>query len=123
MKIVNPKMVVEREIDGYKFKVGIIPFGKKTEIEAVAFFSGKVETPEQVENLVKQGYQYVKYGIKGHTGLRFDESSEEVPFTQDSDGSVSEETMAVYAASPGLLAKLSAAVTELNYLKKESAKN
>lgn len=123
MKAVNPKAKTEVQWEGATFTVGMVPFGKRTEIESQVFFNReKPEGPEQLRALMQQGIDFVRWGIKGHKGLRFEDDSE-APFKANEDGSVSDETLEIYAATPGLLVFLQKSVTDFIYLKKDVVKN
>lgn len=123
MQIVSPKAVREFTLEGAIFKIGILPFGKRTEIEANAYFNSKAETREQLQSILRQSYDSVKWGVRGHSGLKLEDGTE-VPFKMDeAQNCVSEETMEFYAATPGLLAEISKFVQEMNYVKKDAAKN
>lgn len=129
MILLNPKSTKEVQVDGKKFKIGIIPFGKRTEIQSAAHFNKDLKDRDQVLGLMQQSYEYVRWGVKGHTGLSFDDGAE-VPFLTEKEklGSieydvVSRETMEVYAANPKLLAELCGEVTKLIYLQGQEAKN
>ena len=123
MQVVNPKLKKEVQVDDAKFSIGIIPFGKRTEIQSKAYFDGKAESGDELKLVLEQGYEFVRWGVKGHSGLTFEDGSE-VPFVMDEkEGCVSAETMAVYAATPTLLVKLSSEVANFNFLKKETVKN
>lgn len=121
MQVVNPKSVKEVELNGAKFKIGILPYGKRTEIESSAYFNQKAETVEQMRQILLQHYETVRAGVKGHDGLTFEDGTP-VPFIESKDGLVSDETMEVYSAA-GILLDLSTEVRNFNYLKKETVKN
>lgn len=125
---INPNTIIERPFNESTFKIGIIPYGKRTQIEADAFFNKDGKTKEEIYSMLNQSYDLVQWGIRGHSGFSFEDGTP-VPFkTQKAKSGnfeydvVSDETMAVYAAS-GILTDLAGLVNEFNYQKKEIAKN
>ena len=123
MQIISPKAVKDFALEDASFKIGILPFGKRTELESSAYFNGKAETREQIASILQQSYESVRWGVRGHSGLKLEDGAE-VPFKIDEqEKCVSEETMAFYAATPGLLTRLASFVQEMNYVTKEVAKN
>ena len=129
MIVVNPKATKEITIKDAKFNVGIVPYGKRMEIESLV--SGKNEnmTPEVMKILMSQGAEFVRWGIKGHSGVKFTDGSD-VPFKSKKEkigeieyDIVSDDTMEIYGATPGLISELAAAVTDFNYLGAKETKN
>ncbi len=129
MLVVNPGSTKTVEIDGAKFKIGILPFGKKVEIQAAAHFIREKTNPEQVREIFKVNYEYVRWGVKGHSGVQFQDGSE-VPFKSVKEklgdveyDVVAPETMEIYSMSITLLSKLCNEVTAMNYLGEQETKN
>lgn len=131
MQIINPKTVREVPIDGAVFKVGIVPYGKRIELETSTYHVSekKERTKEELQDLLQQSFEFVRWGVKGHSGLEFS-PGEPVPFVSKtavvggmSYEIVSDETMEIYSANPEILSKLSYEVTRLNYVDGRTAKN
>ena len=129
MQVVNPKATKTVEVMGGTFTVGIIPYGKRTELEASTFAAGEKRTTEEIRVLLRQNYEFVRWGVKSHAGLAFQDGSEARFVTQKEQfcgqeyDVVSEETMAVYCATVDLLSALAKAVSDYNYLDGRTAKN
>lgn len=129
IKAINPDAIKEVNIDGdFKVEIGIIPYGKRVEIESAAFFNKDAKTKEEVLAIMEQSYHFVQWGIKGHTNFFYQDGSP-VPFASKKEKFneieytiVDEKTMDIYAAT-GLLPELSKAVSDFNYQKAEVVKN
>lgn len=122
MQLINPKTIKTVDVGDAKFQIGVLPFGRRTEIETLSYLNRKAESLEQLRQIYLSNYETVRWGIKGHSGLKF--GDEDVPFILDEkQGCVSEETMEVYAANGTLLLDLSKEVRGLNYLQKDAVKN
>lgn len=128
MQVVNPNTKKTVEIDGAKFQVGILPYGKRLELEALAYQSSEgSRTVEDIKAMLHQAYEFVRWGIKGHDNVTMDGAPVAFDAIEHSMQGVvhrivSDNLMAIYAATPGLLVKLSKAVTEFNYLQAEEKK-
>ena len=128
MIAVNPRTVVEVDIEGSKFKIGILPYGKRVEIQSLAHFNREGTNPLQVQELLKQSYEYVRWGVKGHSDLRYSDGSvvefksEKTKIGEVEYDIVSPETMEVYAAGSKLLSVLCSEVTKMNYPSGEEVK-
>ncbi|MFA5115690.1 MAG: hypothetical protein WC486_00200 [Candidatus Omnitrophota bacterium] len=127
---IDPSEIVEVEVLGIKFQVGVIPFRRFNEIQNRVAVINK-------ENLVSAGpekqaellnvlindtlIEYVRWGIKGHSGLSF-KNGKEVPFVTAKEkvggkeyDVVAEETLQVYN-SIGIMAQLAEVVVKSNKL-------
>lgn len=128
MIAVNPKTVITVKLEGAEFKIGILPFGKRVEIQSLAHFNREGGNPAQVQELLKQSYEYVRWGVKGHSELKFaDGTPVEFKTEKGKIGEVeydivSQETMEIYAAGSKLLSVLCAEVTKFNYAQGEEVK-
>lgn len=90
---VDPKSTIEVEIEGAKFKIGVLAMGVQERMALVQ--KGR---PFESVSLA------VRYGVKGHEGIEY-EDGRPVPFKteKDADGIevVSQETMDVYYQALG----------------------
>ena len=145
MQAVNPKSTTKVNVGGVEFTVGIIPYGKKLEIEASGYaraMSGSATMTEQEAlGLMKQSLEYVRWGIRGHAGFTVADGSP-VPFIGEKvmvGGHeieiVSQETLEIYGAtknemdvkgekiSLSLISALSGEVSKFNYSSEAVVKN
>lgn len=128
MIAINPKTIVNVKIEGATFRIGILPFGKRVEIQSLAHFSREGADPKQVQELLRQSYEYVKWGVKGHSDLKFEDGTAvEFKSVKEKIGDaeydvVAPETMEIYAAGSKLLMMLCSEVTKLNYAQGDELK-
>lgn len=129
MIVSNPNSTKEIELDGAKFTVGVIPYGKRIELESMSLGNENAEKKESYRSIILQNLEFIRWGVKNHSGLLFADGSE-VPFTSKKEliGTreyvvVSDELMDIYGSTTTLLVKLSKAVTEFNYLGDNAIKN
>jgi hypothetical protein len=121
MIAVNPKTVVEVDIEGVKFKIGILPFGKRVEIQSLTHFNREGVNSVQMQELLKQSYEYVRWGVKGHSDLKYVDGSivefksEKAKVGEVEYDIVSQETMEIYAAGSKILSALCTEVIKFNY--------
>lgn len=129
MQIVNPKATKQVDVMGAQFVLGIIPYGKRIELETATYHHKAERTKEELRELLEQTFEFVRWGVKGHNDLEFSPGNP-VPFISKKAmvgnyeyDIVSDETMEVYSANPELLSQLAAEVTKLNYVDGRTAKN
>lgn len=130
MNVVNPKATKKVEIDGATFTVGVLPYGKRMELESMVGVMNKTaQTKEDIKTILEQNFEFVRWGIKDHSGLTFNEgeavpfSNQKITYGDKTYEIVSDELMEIYGATVGLLLKLSQAVVDFNYLDGKTAKN
>lgn len=129
MNVVNPKATKTVSVGDSTFTIGIIPYGKRLDLEALAYFNGDAKTKEEVQNLLIQNFEFVRWGVRGHSGVTFQDGSE-VPFESKKEklgevehAVVSDGLMEIYGATVGLLTTLAKEISEFNYLKADTSKN
>ena len=78
---INPENVKEIKIKGAKFTLGIIPYQKFLELQSTIRQSIK-EEKVGIVNMCKANIDFVKWGVKGHSDIQF-EDGKNVPFKTD----------------------------------------
>lgn len=118
------------------FTIGILPYGIRIKLDAELI---KATGKKKAEDLLKekledyaaflgQNVQYVKFGVKGHSGIMKKDGTE-IPFksrTEFLDGRemkiVADETMDMFVAM-GIVGQLSAEVLKFNIVTRQEEKN
>lgn len=130
MNVVNPKAIKTVDIEGAGFSIGILPYGKRMELEAMlGGMSSDKQGKDDVRTILEQNFEFVRWGIKNHSGVSFSSGDEfkfstvKEKFGDKEYDVVSPEVMEVYGATTGLLLKLSREVVNFNYIDGQTAKN
>ena len=127
---INPKDTIEVEVEGAKFTIGVIPYQKFLELQSQISMAGDTKTPtnEKVLTLSKGNVDFVRWGVKGHSKMKF-KNGVEVPFKTvevDFDGVkyqvVAEETLQIYFPKT-LYVKLADEVISYNMMTESEEKN
>lgn len=125
--------VTEIKIEDATFRIGIIPYTKKIELDgAMLKYAGdsKDDVAKKImENplaFTKDNIEYVKYGIRGHSGIK-DKNGKEILFkgegdTESGETIVSKETLNLYYHM-NLIPRLATAVGKANTLTEAERKN
>lgn len=127
-KTLNPKSTKEVEIKGAKFKIGTVPYHKFLELQSQVQVGADKKDTKAVLALCKAHMGFVKWGLRGHSGIEFEEG-ETAPFEteeQEFDGKMytvpTEDTLQLYV--PGNLYLLIATeIIGYNMLVKDEEKN
>jgi len=125
--------IQEVTIDDAVFKVGIIPYGVKIRLDSMTVKLAEYsKTEKDIENTIKnnaEGFmnhsaESVKFGIKGHLGIK-DAKNNEILFESTIENGievVASKTMTLYYHL-GLMPKLSMEVFKINSVTRTEQKN
>ena len=120
--------IKEVKIEDAIFKFGIIPYGIKIKLDGHAMRfaksgTGKIEEEiaKNPEEFIKQNADYVRYSVKGHSGIK-NKMGNAIPFKADNDGYVSDETLTLYYHM-GIIPRLSMEAYKFNTLTEKERKN